>query len=484
MAIPVYLRVYPSGDFSLYPEPKPRPSKPPQDFQEALSPLGLSHPVKCHNPPSDILNNGEESQNDEHFSDSLLTINGGAGRGDRPDLDSQPSRPPRAPRGSGGLTTEAARIVRSSCQLLDEIAAGRPIAMLTLTLPFCDRAQLDLATENWSEIMRQYMQELSREMTRVMLPVLWVFTTEWQRRGALHAHIAFIAHPTLLRPRGSEYPIKKEWYRDTWRRILFNVLGQDLNCNSATRIEKVRTHIGAYLSKYISKGDRPMRVNEAANNHAHTFPASNAHMDFAGCAYRLSPRGKGFKVIVRKQSSAIVYSEVQYSTVPDSTSHDTTLQCIHTLGGCIQDDAHGSVKHPTTWWGACTKLKKAVKARVEIWRIKLREGVQFRPCPRCDEWLERAGQVMKKVDVYWQRIVCSGGEIPRAITGRVRQKSGWKDKLLETLLGGEISRELFKKSEKYWSWRWQRDGCVPDSDAVAEAEWIAKVKGASVTVGI
>jgi hypothetical protein len=148
------------------------------------------------------------------------------------------------------------------------------------------------------------------------------------------------------------------------------------------------------------------------------------------------------------------------------------------------DSVAGSSKHPSTWWGTCDILRKAVKQRVEIWRIKLTGKAVFRPCPKCDEWVEKVERVTKRLDVYWSRIVYSAGKIPRAIAGRLRLKLGWKDEFLGILLGGKISRQSFKVSDEYWRWRYGRDGCNPDFDEVAEVEWIARMKRVSVSIGI
>lgn len=318
-------------------------------------------------------------------------------------------RLPRSPRGAGGLTQFGKRMVRSACQILEEVANQRPIGFLTLTLPTMTREQLNFATENWSEITRQYMQELSREFNRTGLPNLWVFCTEWQKkRQALHAHIAFIAHPVLLKPRGDEYPIKKCWFRDLWQRILFNVLGENFDCTKATRVEKVKYSVGAYMSKYISKGDKP----------------DKSETGFDLDTGELLPRNTQF---------------------------------------------------PSAWWGACNDLKKTVKKRIEVWKTKVKAGVHSSKRPREDEWLEETQNIIGKMSIYWSRVVCSCGQIPRAIAGRLRLNPGWKLAAMKVFLGRKILPNYFKSSQSYWKWRYKRDGCDPLEDTVAENAWMEKI---------
>lgn len=430
LAKSIYLKLWPSGDFTAYPERRAVPSGFSRNSQQSSSSLGLSHPANSHNASVAIDNESLHSIPRENSSHSFIENNATSGNGN------SSQRPPviRAARGSGGLTQFGKKMTRSACQILEEVAAGRATGFLTLTLPAMDKTQLDEATNMWSEIMRQYMQELGRELCRVGLPVLWVYCTEWQKlRGALHAHIAFVAHPALSNPKGDEYPIQKSWYRDTWQRILANVLGASFDCKAATRIEKVKQSVGSYMSKYISKGDKPESQDRSNSG--------------------------------------------QTVTDPD-TGEITEI---------IQADSNGRnerFNHPSSWWGACTRLKKAVKERVETWQIKrLCFGVK-RQCPVEDQWLELAESILVNLDTYWQRIVYSGGGIPRAIAGRMRLKSGWKQMFVQTVLGQKILRESFKRSVAYWSWRWKKDRCIPDFDNEAELAWIEKQTAESVYYGI
>jgi hypothetical protein len=261
------------------------------------------------------------------------------------------------------------------------------------------------------------------------------------------------------------------------------------------------------MSKYISKGDRPskkgeldnftscttgiespnthtMRINSVDGIHAHKSSGRYAYVSFSRYAYKLSPRGRGFKVVSRPAFKGATPRDFDQGLALNSLATTIPPNTAKPVGEFVEVQGGSVPKHPSTWWGACDTLRKAVKARVEIWRIKLTGKAVFRPCPKSDEWVEKVEGITNKLDVYWSRIVCSGGKIPRAIAGRLRLKSGWKDEFLGILLGGKISRPSFKVSDEYWEWRYGRDGCNPDFDEVAEIEWIARMKRVSVTVGI
>jgi hypothetical protein len=158
---------------------------------------------------------------------------------------------------------------------------------------------------------------------------------------------------------------------------------------------------------------------------------------------------------------------------------------IYTVDSVTQTcNADMQRRHPSAWWGACSKLKKEVKKRIEIWEIKMRDTLLFRPCPKEDEWLERAERVMKKLDLYWSRIVYSAGEIPRAICGRLRLKSGWKEEAFTAIFGKELTPGFFMNLPEYWKWRYKRDGCRRDEDTLANIEWMYEQSRLKIEVGV
>lgn len=343
-------------------------------------------------------------------------------------------------RGSKGLTSKGAVKLRSACQILEEKANGRPIALLTLTLPSMSKQMLNFAAENWGEIMRQFTQELKRELQRVGLPDDWAYCTEWQEeRGALHAHIVFIASQRKKITSADQYPLGKQWFKTVWKRVLKNVLGGDFDCKAATRIEKVKTSVGAYMSKYMSKGDK--KKNES----------------------------KESKTVVRQLSDW---------EIEQLSKHDIDIP-VETIDTMADDVTIEDVKpHPSAWWGSCMDLKKEVKKRVEVWEIKISNAVTLK-CSVHDQWLEAAEKIVTKLDCYWIKIVQSQDGIPRGVAGRLRQKNNWKEKAYNAIFGKFLAPP-FSLKNPYWQWRYQRDKCSFHQDRFAELDWMKKQNSGSV----
>lgn len=406
MSVRILARLWPSGDCSTWVD-RPRPQTKyfdwPAKGQKPPSALGLSLPVNSHKdaPASETPDAPVPTEPTQEV----------------------PRPRQKAKRGSGGLTHYGAKMLRSCCQLMHEKADSKPIAMLTNTLPSMSQEELVKATELWSEIMRQFCQELKRKLKRVGLPIDYAYVTEWQQqRGALHAHIVFIASNCKRITSKEQYPITKEWCRDVWQKVLQNVLGVSYDCAKATRIEKVKKHVGAYISKYISKGDRPKK--------------------------------------------------------PTQTSSADADKSTQTSNADIQR------RHAKAWWGAMSALKTEVKRRVQTWERKIYRYASFRQGCEKDMWLEYAEQIHSRFDVYYNKNVVTASGIPVAIVCRFRVKDGWIDAARNAFFGRDISPSHFRLTDEYGKWRYYRDGFNPEQDLQAESEYIRVKFQANVYYGV
>lgn len=185
--------------------------------------LGLSNPVICHKPPES---------------------------------------PSERQRRGKAITPHSRRMVRSAAAELEENYQRPNLAFITLTLPALNPFDLAHANENFSELTRQFCQELGRSLGRCGLSTDYVTVTEvqekrWLNRGeiALHAHI-------LCQGRMShkeKWRIRPETIRKIWERVLSNVLCRPMQCPAATRIERVRKSAKRYLGKYMSKGGKVIK---------------------------------------------------------------------------------------------------------------------------------------------------------------------------------------------------------------------------------
>lgn len=452
MAIHILTRVFPSGDFTIYPEPRVAP-------KNAPDPLGLSLPANSHN---------EESHGRKEPEVGAIES-----------LKLGKSKLEKAPRGSRGLSKYGAKMIRSCCQLIEEKAAGRAVAMLTLTLPSMSRERLNKANEKWSEIMRQFAQELRRQLRRVGLPLDYVYAVEWQKRGALHSHLLFIGSQHKKITSANQYLISKSWFRETWQRILKNVLGEEFDCKAATRVERVKTSCGAYMSKYLSKGERPQRrdgenlfTGIADMSIDRAMQICNADMD--NHTYKLMQTSL-MEWIVATEDNRIADADMHFATVQTYVS--ALEQRRH------EEEKSTQTSHPSAYWGADLSLRRRVLARVETWSRKIKTRAYFKVACEQDMWLEQAEKIVERYDTYWSKLV-KPNDFPRAISGRLRLKDNWKEEAMTKFFGRDISNRAIITNEQYGKWRIKRDGYDPLCDVAARAEWIFNHYRASVSYGI
>jgi hypothetical protein len=102
------------------------------------------------------------------------------------------------------------------------------------------------------------LQWLQRRLASSCLPLLVIGCTEIQTGRAmetgdiaLHEHWVFVG-----RTRGKSWAIAKAEFLNKWIALLSAVYGVSIpieNSKSATRVESIRSSVGAYLGKYMSK---------------------------------------------------------------------------------------------------------------------------------------------------------------------------------------------------------------------------------------
>lgn len=171
-----------------------------------------------------------------------------------------PKSPEKRERKGHGFSSCGRRMVRNGAWWLQDWHGRESLSFLTATLP--DEA-IDLMemggnfSKDWSEAVRQFEQWLKRRLEKAGLMEFIVGVTEvqekrWRKTGkvGLHLHWVFQGRTN----RNSAWAIKKEEFAQAWNRILSNVLGERIESNSATRVERVKKSVENYLSKYMSKG--------------------------------------------------------------------------------------------------------------------------------------------------------------------------------------------------------------------------------------
>lgn len=168
----------------------------------------------------------------------------------------------RAKRGSKGISAAAKRKIKSCGVILEERFRRANLVFGTCTTPPVDETQQRLLCENWSEIVRQFFQALTRLLVRKNLSTDYVQVTEIQEKrfekwGQVCPHLHFVfqgrshsREPWRLAPADIQF---------LWQRTLENVLGVRLDCRSATRIENPRKSLSKELGKYLTKGGKVVR---------------------------------------------------------------------------------------------------------------------------------------------------------------------------------------------------------------------------------
>lgn len=255
-------KIYPSGDFTIG-----RIGRPPSSKRD-----------KATHPLSGIKVDSYRHDGQEHkiyeYDDRQPHLSG------RPPMglsDATNYHKPRTKRGQGGITSHGKRKVRSGCALLDKDFRRNCTTLGTCTIPGVTDRETEILDQNWSEIVRQFMQEIKRHLERAGCKNLdYVYVTEIQENryrvhGVVGLHIHFLIQG---RNKPSDpWAISKDDLRRLWQRIIENFLERPVDCSTATRVESPRKSLGREMGKYISKGGK-ITSHLKRDGKAHLLPSS------------------------------------------------------------------------------------------------------------------------------------------------------------------------------------------------------------------
>lgn len=160
-----------------------------------------------------------------------------------------------------GQTTYSKRMVRNGIYRLESLHGKHNLAFATYTFPELSAEQLQCVRNNWAEIVRQFIQAVSRKLESAGITPNIVHVTEiqmkrYEKYGQLvpHLHLVFQSRKS----RYSEYAISKEENTAIWNRIVNNILiavdDEMVEMPYAADIQKIKKSAQAYMSKYMSKG--------------------------------------------------------------------------------------------------------------------------------------------------------------------------------------------------------------------------------------
>lgn len=191
------------------------------------------------------------------FDAAVLGVAGGSPALGLADAPNSHKASQRRKRGSRGITSLQRRMIRNGAYLLQCAVTKFRMGMLTTTIPPVSAEGWRQYADNWPEIVRRFLQELSRALGRAKCRTWIVGCTELQEERLLgsggyplHLHVVFQCR------RGKSYAYEPPFYRELWKRTVARFVPELASKSfcAACRIESIEKDASKYLSKYASKG--------------------------------------------------------------------------------------------------------------------------------------------------------------------------------------------------------------------------------------
>jgi len=225
-------RIWPNGNFSLG-----------------------SGPVGC----SALENDGADEIGVARFGDSGDIQAAVAALSSSNALNSHKPISPTSERGLKGITGFGQQMLRSACFLMERDYGKSDLTFATLTVPTMPKGARWLLARNWSELVRQLLQWVSRRLMQSGRPTKVVGCTEVQSRrlessgeAYLHLHLVWPAHSNCG---GRRWSVDWEDLRDWWKKALIRFSCYVSQHNPRVETCIVRKSAERYMGKYLSKGN-------------------------------------------------------------------------------------------------------------------------------------------------------------------------------------------------------------------------------------
>jgi len=246
----------------------------------------------------------------------------------------------RSPRGWNGLPTAGKELLEDGVILLHQLAQAEKFRSVfwTATIPTCyqDGSRLSEADHrqvlaNWSEVVRQVFQELTRLYERKGLPKRFLYVVEpqeqrWHGEGILSLHIHAILvnrwNPNKRNPlkdkgfqKTGYWEVETEETDQILERVLSHLLGKAVDCRSACNLESIKgmSRLSFYVTKlgkigrYISKGSKILEEVKSSK-WANVLPSSWYGSD---CQTRQEVRASVITIEVDASSLGEVRDQLQ-----------------------------------------------------------------------------------------------------------------------------------------------------------------------------
>ncbi|HEY9700084.1 MAG TPA: hypothetical protein V6D10_22705 [Trichocoleus sp.] len=166
---------------------------------------------------------------------------------------------PRSTRGCHGISSKERRHILDGCAVLAENYNQAQLVTATLTLPPLSPNNMTKIHQNWSELLRKFIQDIKRDLKKAGLEPAVVYRTEIQEERlnehgelALHVHLVF---PN--RQLGGPWIITIDRLYKIWSNKLNKLLSSHdlIPVNCVTGIEQVKdiNKLASYLTKKKSE---------------------------------------------------------------------------------------------------------------------------------------------------------------------------------------------------------------------------------------
>lgn len=173
-------------------------------------------------------------------------------------LNSHTPKSGRSQRGIEGITALGQQMLRSACYVLERDYGNSDLCFATLTVPTMPKGARWLLAQNWSELVRQLLQWVSRRLMQSGRPTKVVGCTEIQSarlqrfgEGYLHLHLVWPAHSNCA---GRRWAVDWEELRGWWAKALARFSCYESQYSPRVEVSVVKKSAERYMGKYLSKG--------------------------------------------------------------------------------------------------------------------------------------------------------------------------------------------------------------------------------------
>jgi hypothetical protein len=175
-----------------------------------------------------------------------------------PNPHKTPKPSPKKKYGLNGITGYGRKMVRNGAFILERRLGRRNMGFLTLTVPALGREALETLAKNWSEVVRQTAQYLTRALKARKVSTGIVFCTELQEariesRGECVYHLHILMQS---RTPAGQWIVDISCLRTWFSALIERVSGEAFEGVCRCKAEVVKHSAEGYIGKYMSKGVR------------------------------------------------------------------------------------------------------------------------------------------------------------------------------------------------------------------------------------